>query len=142
MSSKADTLFDFPESLPSQETGWATYIPGRSPAFKMHTSRGLAHAALSGRSYAESYAEYELVDGEWLRRFTYVPTNNCNYCGDEFTKNQYGAYVRIRPLSDGPQWDKLPICRDCYQIQKEQRDGEVRQQYDAYRDHAVLKTRN
>ncbi len=124
---KGDKPYDFPDTLPSEEIGWATFVPERKPQFKVHNTKGLAHSALGQRNYYESYALYELVGGIWHRRFEYVPGSDCNYCGNEFSKDQWGGYVRIRPLSDGPGWNKKPICNKCYTVQREQRNREIRE---------------
>ena len=58
------------QALPSQrktnyDWRWATYVPGRSPKFKIHGSRGLAISAIRIRYlYNFSTKQYELKDQE------------------------------------------------------------------------------
>ncbi len=115
---------EFPETLPSNESMFATFIPARTPEFKVHRTEGLAHSALGQRSYDESYAKYEMKDGQWVKVFEYVPqTEGCGICGGSFRVSTYsGGYrhVRCESLSKAPRWKKKPICQNCRNTQRAQ----------------------
>lgn len=123
--------FEFPDTLPSTESQYATYIPWRTPEFKVHRTEGLAHSALGQRSYDEPYAKYELKGGVWHKVFEYQPADVCGFCKGSLrvgTPSGGWRYSRNESLSKAPKWTKKPICRNCYNIQNEQRKREMQEQ--------------
>lgn len=49
---------------------WATYSPGRRPAFKVHSKRGFALNAFMKHGAA---LLFENLDGRWIERLRYNP---------------------------------------------------------------------
>lgn len=46
----------FPETIPTKKNpGYATYVPGRKPEFKAHTTFGLAKTALTFHGFDRAY---------------------------------------------------------------------------------------
>ena len=114
--------FEFPDTLPSKESMFATYIPARTPEFKVHRTEGLAHSALGQRNYNESYAKYEMKEGQWVKVFEHHPADACGLCGGTFQVThpsgrtgvfRYESYAKV------PKWQKEPICHNCYTTQRE-----------------------
>jgi len=119
----------FPESLKADVSSVATFIPSRSPEFKVHSKVGLAHSALGGRGFYESRAKYVLTDGVWKRVWAYVPPDNCRRCGRRYSDvlaeqkrqaEEAGRFFHPRhakyhsdPTYDGPKWCEEPVCRIC-----------------------------
>lgn len=59
----------------SAEAEWATFVPTRSPRFKIHTKRGHAINAVKNTSYWNDYKRtipddvilYRRVEGRWVQ---------------------------------------------------------------------------
>lgn len=123
----------FPPSIPASVQSVATFIPARSPEFKVHKSPGLAHGALGQRGFHESRAKYELVDGAWQRVWAYVPPDNCRRCkrryddvvaSEQARRNHRGWMSKYHhdPSYDGPVWCSEPVCILCVRDIKEETD--------------------
>jgi hypothetical protein len=127
---------EFPDTIPSKESMWATYIPARSPEFKVHKTLGLARSAMGQRSYDESYALYEMQGGQWVKTFEYHPAEMCGICGWRFNNGtDRWARVRYESMSKASKWTKGPICAKCYGIQRDQ----IRREAEERRELAELK---
>jgi len=112
-------VFEFPETLPSKESQFATYIPARQPAFKVHSNEGLAHSALGQRGTDEAYAKYELKNGEWTLVYEHQPKDNCDQCKQPFTLDRWKRVSRNKPYNEkGPAWLQDTICDGCYNRQR------------------------
>ena len=101
----------FPTKIPADESPkWATLIPHRVPEFKIHSSEGLAHNAMSNRSLNESFAKYELVNGEWILRYLYRPEKYCSACGVLYASDRERRHrvPYVKPVATAP-----VICHDC-----------------------------
>ena len=72
--------YEYPDVLTFQTEPFATVIPSRSPAFKVHRTEGLANSALA---HHRNGAKYELINGTWTKKweFNTNPTN-CDNCGN------------------------------------------------------------
>ena len=112
----------------------ATFIPYRSPEFKVHSKAGLAHNALGQRGYREPKAKYELVDGVWHRTWAYYPPTVCRHCDrlykDVKVKDHWGSTrgsdYYDDPSYTGPKWARLPVCKECaVAIQEEAEKAEA-----------------
>lgn len=127
----------FPPTLPANVQTVATFIPSRSPEFKVHSKPGLAHNALGGRGYTVARAKYELIDGEWKRVWAYVPPTNCRRCNRLYAdvlaeqKRQSGRNYHWHhqyyddPTYTGPKWCAEPVCKICVeQIKQEAKKAE------------------
>lgn len=97
---------------------WATYVEGRSPAFKVHSSEGLANAAISNHYPGRSVIKYNLVDGEWKEHTRFVSPTECEYCNGPLSeKTPWGStrFGRYRPYGyKGRAFLQPVICRTCY----------------------------
>lgn len=117
-------MTNFPDTIPHAEAHvWATLIPGRTPEFKVHRTEGLANSAMSQRGVYASFAKYELVDGEWKRRFLYVPRSACDRCKAPYAIHETG-YSRMRNIDstfDGPNYLAPVICNMCNREDEERR---------------------
>ena len=106
----------FPETIKSTQNQWATLCPDRSPEFKVHSKRGLAHSAIAVKKPYYEIAMYELKDGTWTKVYEYVLPEVCR-CGRLF-KETSASYGRNRynldPNFDGSIKDAPVICWECY----------------------------
>lgn len=69
---------------------WATYIPDRTPAFKIHKQRSHARNAVGNR---ESIL-YQYINDQWVEILRNEPSKgprNCDKCGIAVAK-WYGVY--------------------------------------------------
>lgn len=114
----------FPDVLPASVNVWATYIPYRTPEFKVHRSEGLANNAMGQRGPDESYAKYQLVSGEWVKVFEHHPAKNCAWCSAPLTgyRDRY-----LPPLSKKPKWQQPTICKQCYDTSYAQQRREAQE---------------
>lgn len=96
----------------------ATYIEGRSPKFKTHTTIGLAKSAISYMEREGYLYEYDPENPEaengWVLLFHYVPVEAptgeilCYNCGLPLERSQYG---RKRPYGS-LRWFNDPLRRE------------------------------
>lgn len=126
----------FPPSIPANENTVATFIPSRSPEFKVHKTPGLAHSALGQRGFYDARAKYELRDGEWQRVWAYVPPDNCRRCNRRYADvlaeqarqaqavNRFyrPAKYHADPTHTGPGWNAEPVCKICVEQIKQDTD--------------------
>jgi hypothetical protein len=82
---------NFVPPKPPEVPPYATYVPDRSPQFKVHASRGKAVSAIS---YVHSYQArggivYALVDGKWKEELRYEPQETCDKCNKKFSWQNY-----------------------------------------------------
>lgn len=76
---------------------WATYVPGRSPQFKIHVERGHALAACS---YHGRFILYKKVDDQWVEHirqdkplWEFKKEAKCDGCGNSLDHG-YGTLIR------------------------------------------------
>lgn len=125
--------FDFPDTMPSKESRYATYIPARHPAFKVHSNEGLAHSAMGQRNLNEPYAKYEFENGQWVKVFEYQPPgadDPCSYCGEPYGRDQWGRIDLNESMADTPKWKRKAICGKCSKYQREQARREQQEERD------------
>ena len=126
---------DFPQTIPSKEAQYATYIPARNPVFKVHSNEGLAHSALGQRSLDEKFAKYVMQGGVWVLVWSYVPGKDCETCGRPFDNDRWGRIRRYRPYKGtGPVWKQPVVCATCYSTERDK----VLQEQQEQRDRAEL----
>jgi hypothetical protein len=127
---------EFPDTMPASVNMWATYIPNRSPEFKVHKNEGLANSAMGQRDLNESYAKYALRGGEWVKVYEYQPKHFCDWCSKNLHENEKDARGRYRttryrpPHSKKPKWQQPVICAGCYNTavaQKRREEQEARE---------------
>ena len=108
----------FPDTLPAEISNWATKVPGRNPEFKVHAKESLANSALGQRGLHESFAKYELTNGEWVLRFKYEPREDCDRCHRRYSEMSGGYWSkrRARPRYAKPQYTSLVVCNHCATI--------------------------
>ena len=114
----------------------ATYIPSRSPSFKVHNKPGLAHNAMSQRGFGSPFAKYELVDGVWHRTYAYVPPTHCKRCGEKHERG-WSMYNADPREEDIPRWKRTPVCKDCVpairqELEQAEADMEYREKHERY----------
>lgn len=113
----------FPETIPSKSAQWATMCRDRSPEFKVHSAKGLAHSAIANKKPYAEIALYENINGVWTKVWEYVYPEICR-CGNLF----HGGPYRISPTHEGGVRDADVICIDCYskesQIKREAQEFE------------------
>lgn len=94
---------------------WATYIPTRSPAWKIHSKKGQAAGAVSNSVNSSGYGHaailYEYVNGKWIERGRAEPTEFCAHCGIEDTGR---TYRRLDKHPGKYQFEKPFVCQACY----------------------------
>lgn len=127
----------FPPVIAANLHTIATFIPYRSPEFKVHSKPGLAHGAMSNRGFHESFAKYELIDGEWRRVYAYMPPDKCKRCGNAYEHRGYTKYHTDPREESIPRWQRTPVCKDCAsairaEIVQEEADKEYRQNHERY----------
>lgn len=135
----------FPPTLPANSSTVASFIPSRSPEFKVHASAGLCHSALSNRAPFQDRAKYELINGEWVRTWYWAgnATRNCHECDRdpfELAKNRIARYYRVwnnDPRHMGAVWNHKPVCLDCHdrikaEIEQAEIDMEYREKHERY----------
>jgi hypothetical protein len=98
---------------------WATYVHGRSPQFKVHSSEGLANSAIGYHYPQSTVVKYKLQDGEWQEFEAYEPPTNCDWCNGTFLTRGYVnrehiSYHRPR-YAPGPEFKKPVICFACHE---------------------------
>lgn len=99
---------------------WATFVPDRTPAFKLHTSKQLAHSAIADKKPKREVALYHIESDEagkpvWRKVWEYVYPDNCERCGGSFEWERFGR-KRIEyclPRGADRVIDKPVICREC-----------------------------
>lgn len=85
--------FDPNEKKQPKTPVWATYIPSRTPEWKLHTNRGHAINAINNRA-STGYGQgspgiiYEYVDGEWVEWDRYERPDRCAHCGGAFRSSK------------------------------------------------------
>lgn len=114
----------------------ATYIPHRSPSFKVHSRAGLAHNALGQRGFASAFAKYELENGVWVRTYAYIPPTHCKRCGAEYEK-AYNRYRMDPREADVLTYLRTPVCKKCVgeieqEIKQAEADMEYREKHERY----------
>lgn len=122
--------FDFPDTMPSKEVQYATYIPARQPAFKVHNTQGLANSAVGQRNWNEPWAKYELQGGDWVKVDEYQPPTNCSMCGNQFNRWDNGKIIYHTSVAKVAKYKKRPICSNCYNTQRAQQRREEEEQRD------------
>lgn len=80
---------------PNQQTehDWASYIPYRTPAFKVHRKRAAALSAISGHNNGILY-EFDRSAGRWNEVFRIEAAHlraRCEDCGKGVTPDMRGA---------------------------------------------------
>lgn len=115
----------------------ATYIPHRSPSFKVHSKPGLAHNALGQRGFNSPFAKYELENGVWIRTYAYIPPTHCKRCGESFKGKGYSCYYHDPREDDLPRWKRTPVCKDCVpairqELEQAEADMEYREKHERY----------
>lgn len=107
----------FPDQLSFVKEPYATVIPYRSPAFKVHKTEGLANAALSHHNKG---AKYKQEAGVWVKVWEFYTPTECEHCGlpldPERDKSDAGWYrVWLRsPLHRGSHIFAPFLCINCY----------------------------
>jgi hypothetical protein len=138
----------FPPTLPSKSATVASFIPSRSPEFKVHSSPGLCHSALGYGGFDRDRAKYELADGEWVRVWYFAgnATRECPECkGNPFEiikarqgdRGYWRSAWREDPRHTGPVWNHTPVCADCnerltQEIKQAEQDMEYREKHERY----------
>lgn len=110
----------FPDQLSFHKEPFATVIPYRSPAFKVHKSEGLANSALS---HHKEGAKYKQENGVWVKTWEFYEPIECESCHlllDETrdrTRNYYGRYGDYyrSPLHKGSEIFAPFLCLSCYE---------------------------
>lgn len=104
---------------------WASYVPARSPEWKLHAGRGQAINAINNR--ATSYGSlgspgiiYEFVDGEWVEWDRYERPKECAHCGGPFGHTERDRYFseayRLHWTSTKLYaFQKPVVCATCYE---------------------------
>jgi|SRR6478735_8958103 len=107
----------FPSKIPSDESQWATLCYGRSPEFKVHSKRGLAHSAIANKKPSHEIAMYELKEGEWHKVWEYEFPTICE-CGKTYEHTSTTGFTRksyhVAWGYDGKVMDAPVVCRECY----------------------------
>jgi len=95
---------------------WATHVPNRSPAFKVHSSEGLANSAVGYHFPGVTVTKYKLTDGEWAVHTVFEVPPVCDRCSKEFTTDRWGRKQVDRPYkrSGNAKYSDPCICRPCY----------------------------
>lgn len=107
-------MSEFPDTIPAEISSWATKIPRRNPEFKVHAKESLANLALGQRDLYESFAKYELVNGEWVLRFKYEPREDCDRCHRLYSEIGKRTWrMRSRPTYAKPQYSSIVVCVEC-----------------------------
>jgi hypothetical protein len=99
---------------------WATYVSRRSPSFKVHSSKGLAHSAVGYHFPGEDVIMYHLENGEWTVYNEFLVPTICGRCQGPFTKNQWGYIELRRPYRKAgmARFNEPVICETCYQAER------------------------
>lgn len=125
--------FDPNDTTPRKLPEYATYIPSRSPNFKMHKQKKHAANALSCGAGADSPGIlYQNIDGKWIEIDRFEPPTECAHCGgnfqqihnemfEEYKKTSTSRYVyntyRARVVYDDaikPAYKQKKVCNRCY----------------------------
>lgn len=98
---------------------WATYIPSRSPAWKVHAKKGQAAGAVSNSINSSGYGHpailYEFHNGRWVERGRAEPVEFCAHCGED-AKAKHDYYTRLSSRKGQYQFEKPFVCRTCYDM--------------------------
>lgn len=93
---------------------WATYIPRRSPSWKVHSKKGQACGAVSNAVNSAGYGNaallFEFLGGKWVERGRAEPVEFCAHCGEESDD----SYRRLMEHPGKYQFEKPFVCRPCY----------------------------
>lgn len=99
---------------------WASYIPNRSPKFKVHKTEGHAKNALAYYWPHREGIMYESVDGEWVERDRAVFPTTCVTCDGPLSPRRYYRHGHDLPRAflsneqkDLPAYKKPRECDDC-----------------------------
>jgi hypothetical protein len=91
----------------------ATYVPYRSPEFKIHTNVGHAKNAINGSGRG---IIYQFVDGVWVEVDRHEPPTQCAHC--EQNLNESGGWRRggydLYNHPATPAYKKPKVCETCY----------------------------
>lgn len=107
---------------PNKQTHpWATYIPDRKPAFKVHKNRGTALSAFQygrpGNLYKWDFLPQSQGVIGWveLARVEDKELEKCENCGKElYTHHGTRRYRAVRYVWIGkPQWKQVQTCDAC-----------------------------
>lgn len=108
----------FPETIPAEQSQWATLCTNRSPEFKVHNKKGLAHSAIAAKKPHAEIAMYELKEGLWTKVWEYEFPTICSECGGSYEYINHGGYRRsdykIPYGWEGSIKDAPVICLSCY----------------------------
>lgn len=85
------TIYDFDPNVANQDKPWGTFVPGRSPNWRVHKNRGHALNAISNHRHSGG-AVWELVKDQWecrsrLDGYAVTSHMNCQGCGASPTSN-------------------------------------------------------
>jgi hypothetical protein len=91
---------------------WATYVPDRHPAFKLHAQQNHAKSAFQYRSNAILYA-WNSDTSEWEEVFR-VENNDYPVCEHGGSPSPYGGHTYHKWVGKGRESKRFAICKYCY----------------------------
>lgn len=100
---------------------WATFIPDRTPNFKMHNTKQQAMAAMAYRMPNNACTLLHFENGEWVEEWDYQPSDICNWCGGSVYVESYGrkwAHRHYPPQHKGTRVGSPVICDGCYKAER------------------------
>ena len=82
-----------PNARKKPSHNWASYVPDRTPQFKVHTGRGQAVNAVHYQrcSQPRGGIVYEWIDGKWVENYRYEKKDTCVKCGKPLGRTRYSA---------------------------------------------------
>lgn len=99
---------------PKVKESFLTYVRTRNPQFKIHANRSSAGSALTYHMPDDTVALYQQVDGDWSCIFYYVPSDNCESCGDRMGSKYSPGVTRYRFWMPGVPGYMCPVvCHKC-----------------------------
>ncbi len=109
---------NLPTTLPGKVSPqpWATYVEGRTPKFKVHTSLGKARGAISCHFVSTEVGLYKLEEGEWkLQEVIKPPT--CDKCGTTAKQGSWDSYLyRVDDGTKNPVYMLPHRCSKCRKL--------------------------
>lgn len=122
---RATREYTFPDKLDFQKEPFATVIPARNTAFKVHKTEGLANSALA---YHKQGAKYKQENGAWVKVWEFYDPEACEKCTLPLdpTRDQkpiahyyreYNKWYRS-PLHKGAEIFSPFLCKTCYDEEK------------------------
>lgn len=110
---------------------WATYVPTRSPMFKVHSSEGLARNAFS---YHRGNGDMQVLkwndkDEDWDIETDWIRPDNCPQCqGTMYERGYWRGRVANIYKENGPDYRQPMVCYPCWHKMYEEYNREWREE--------------